>query len=49
MPLEILHHAGSEGGVDWFDITIGVVVVLALVAVGFVIYKVVLRRRGDGD
>ena len=45
MPLEVLHHAGSESGVDWFDITIGVVVVLALVVVGFVIYKVVQRRK----
>jgi hypothetical protein len=43
---EVLHHTGTEGGVDWFDITIGIVVVLVLVGVGFGIYKMVERRRG---
>lgn len=47
MPLEVLHHGGSAGGIDWFGLTIGVVVVLALVVMGFVLYKAVLKRRGD--
>ena len=47
MPLEVLHHDGSSSGVDWFDVTVAVVVVLALAVVGFVIYKLIQRRNQD--
>lgn len=47
MPLELLHHDGSETGVDWFTVLVAVVVVLVLAVVGFVIYKLVQRRNGD--
>ncbi|MHB1261886.1 MAG: hypothetical protein ACYC2H_09250 [Thermoplasmatota archaeon] len=42
-------HDGHDGGsaFDAYNITIGLVVVVLLVAVGFLLYKVAKRRRGD--
>ena len=45
MAFEVLHHTGSESGIDWGDITIGIVVRVVLAAVGFLLYKVGARRR----
>lgn len=42
-------HEGHDGGsaFDAYNITIGLIVVALLVAVGFLLYKVAQRRRGD--
>lgn len=45
MALRLQHHDGSSAGIAWHDLSIAVVIVLALVVVGFVIFKVVQRRR----
>ena len=42
-------HDGHEGGglFDWYNVGIGLAVLAVLGVVGFVLYKVAKRRRGD--
>jgi hypothetical protein len=42
-------HEGHEGGglFDWYNIGIGLVVLAILGVVGFILYKVAKRRRGE--
>lgn len=44
---EVLHHTGTESGIDWVDVTLGILVLLVLVAIGFGIAKLIKSRRGD--